>query len=383
MAARLKPHLLNAALVVASVLLTYVLLEVAVFRVFLPFMPLKVRPDLPDRAEVLAQDSKRNYLPHDYIALLGDSYAEGRGDWLLEGGGNRNQPFHSADIIHEMTGRDVASFARGGSGSAEGIVLRPARIFTSTRCILFPEMEIPRQMFVYFYEGNDMEDNLRFLSGVREAYGRVDPETIDRYLNEYYAAENPWRCHLELVDTATRMVGFLYQHYIAGLDVDYCGYNTRANRLVVGGHTVEAPALQGPALALSDENIQTGMEILDHSLSWLERRFKDVPVTVVYVPSPLSAYRIAGEMEVYCGIPGITSTAGVARSERNSDFMADLVRKNAQTHGMDFMDARPALRSAAALRVIHGPRDWDHLNEAGYRALGQLVASGVKASRSD
>ncbi len=233
MAARLKAHLLNAALVAASVLLTYVLLEVAVFRVFLPFMPLKVRPDLPDRAEVLAQNSKRNYLPHDYIALLGDSYAEGRGDWLLEGGGNRNQPFHSADIIHEMTGRDVVSFARGGAGSAEGIVLRPARIFTSTRCFLFPEMEIPRQMFIYFYEGNDMEDNIRFLSRVSEAYGRVDPEAIDRYLNEYYAAENPWRCHLELMDTATRMVGFLYQHYVAGLDVDYCGYNRRANRLVV------------------------------------------------------------------------------------------------------------------------------------------------------
>jgi hypothetical protein len=382
MIARFKQILANAALVTVSVLLTYTLLEFAVFRLFLPFVPLKVRPALPDRAEVLAQHTKRNYLPHDYIALLGDSYAEGRGDWLLQGGGNRNSPFHSADVIREATGRDVVSFARGGAGSAEGIVLRPARILTSSRCILFPEMESPRQMFIYFYEGNDMEDNLNFGLKVINAYGRFDGETIDRYLTEYYAAENPWRCHLELMDTATRMVQFLYQHYVAGLDVEYCGQEEPgANRLAVGGRSFEAPALQGPALGLSDPDIQRGMKVLDHSLSWLQRRFKDASVTVVYVPSPLSIYRIEGETERYCGYNA--PTASVAQALRNSDLMTDFVHKSAMDHGMDFMDARPALRSAAAMTVIHGPKDWDHLNEIGYRALGRLVASGVKPLSSE
>jgi hypothetical protein len=376
--ARLKQILTNAALVIASVLLTYVLLEFAVFRLFLPYVPLKVRPALPDRAEVLAQHSKRNYLPHDYIALLGDSYAEGRGDWLLQNGDNRNSPFHSADVIREATGRDVVSFARGGAGSAEGIVLRPARIFTGSRCMLFPELELPRQMFIYFYEGNDIEDNLYFASKVVNAYGRLDGDTIDRYLTEYYAADNPWRCHLELMDTATRMTQFLYQHYVAGLDIDYCGQDAPgANRLVVGGKSFEVPALQGPAPGFSDEPIQRGMKVLDRSLTWLQHRFKDVPVTVVYVPSPLSVYRIEGETAALCRYQALTGS--VAQSRRNSDFMTDLVQKSATDHGMDFMDARPALRAAAAVNLIHGPRDWDHLNEIGYRALGALVASGVKA----
>jgi hypothetical protein len=261
--ARLRRHLINAGLVIASVLLTYAILEVVVFRVLLPLTPFKVRPALPDRAEVLAQNSKRGFRPHDYVALLGDSYAEGRGDWLLEGGGDRNKPFHSADVIHEATGRDVVSIARGGAGSAEGIVLRPARTLKSARCILFPEIEIPRQMFVYFYEGNDMEDNLYFASKVRATYGRLDAETIDLYLTEYYAANNPWRCHLELVDTATRMAQFLYQHYVAGLDVEYCGQSApSANRLVVGGHAREAPALQGPAFLCRTSRLGSGWRFL-------------------------------------------------------------------------------------------------------------------------
>ena len=381
MIARIRQHLINAALVIGSVLLTYTLLEVAVFKLFLPLMPLKVRPALPDRTGVLAQHSKRNYLPHDYIALLGDSYAEGRGDWLLQNGGNQNSPFHSADVIREATGRDVVSFARGGAGSAEGIVLRPARILTRSQCILFPEMELPRQVFIYFYEGNDVEDNLHFAFKVVNAYGRRDGEAIDRYLTEYYAAENPWRCHLELLDTATRMTQFLYQHYVSGLDIEYCGQERPgANRLFVGGRSFEAPALQGPALGAADEDIRRGIEVLDHSLSWLQHRFKDVSVTVVYVPSPLSVYRIEGETEAYCSK---AVTASVAQSQRNSDFMTDLVQKSAVDHGMDFMDARPTLRAAAATNLIHGPKDWDHLNEIGYRALGRLVASGVKALPSD
>jgi hypothetical protein len=69
--------------------LCYVTLEYALFRVALPYLPVDVRMHLPDIVDVLAQNSKAGYLPHDYVALLGDSYAEGLGDWLLQQGGDR------------------------------------------------------------------------------------------------------------------------------------------------------------------------------------------------------------------------------------------------------------------------------------------------------
>ena len=43
-----------------------------------------------------------------------------------------------------------------------------------------------------------------------------------------------------------------------------------------------------------------------------------------------------------------------------------------------FRVALPALRAAASAQVIHGPRDWDHLNEIGYRTHGSLVAAHVR-----
>jgi len=148
----------NALLFTASVLSGYVMMEYALFRVMLPVAPIDIQSRFPAVAEILTQTSKSAYLPRDYIALLGDSYAEGYGDWLQEVGSKRKGPFHSADIIHQQTGRDVVSFGIGGAGSAEAMVKQPALIFPSSSCSIFPAIEPPRQMFVYFYEGNDIED---------------------------------------------------------------------------------------------------------------------------------------------------------------------------------------------------------------------------------
>jgi len=374
--ARLKTHLANTALVLVSVLLTYYAVEFIFFRLLLPNMPLQLRPHLPDVADVLVQNSKSGFVPHHYIALLGDSYAEGIGDWLWQTGGNQARPYHSGNVIHDLTGRDVVSFGKGGAGSAEGIVERPAGVFSGNSCYLFPSIEPPSQMFIYYYEGNDVEDNLFFEYKVSSRYGHLDTQTMDRYLNEQYAKGNPWDCHMELLDTTTRMVKFLYQYYFSGADIPTCAPGPNGwhgNGLVVAGQTVPAPPLQGPALGIDHESIRAAMAVLDRSLNWLRHRFADVPITVVYIPSPLSVYHFVGEDVSYCNVGLIPAD----RVDPNSNLISDLVEKSATSQGLAFLDARPTMRALAATTVIHGPRDWAHFNEAGYRALGALVAAHV------
>jgi len=370
----------NALLVLASTLLCYVAMEYAMFRVALPYLPVDVRPHLPDTVDVLAQTSKAGYLPHDYVALLGDSYAEGLGDWLLDVGGDRTKPHHTADVIRQATGRDVVSFGKGGAGSAEGIVLRPARVFPSYHCSVFPAFEVPRQMFVYFYEGNDIEDNAYFLTKVEGRYHSMDGAAVDGYLAEEYAASSPWHCHWQLADFMFTMASFAFRYHVLGLPVDNCGTEApRANRLAVGERTVEAPALQGPALLDEDERpIRAGMDVLAHSLTWLRRRFPGVPVELVYVPAALSIYRLEGDSVAYCIGSNVVRTAPTALVGRNHDLMRDLARDIAAAQGIPFTDATPALRAAASANLVHGPRDWDHLNEIGYRTLGSLIATHVR-----
>ncbi len=373
----------NTLLMFASVLLCYVVMEYALFRVMLPLAPFDLHSRIPPAADVLKQTSKVAYLPHDYIAILGDSYAEGLGDWLQEVGSKRTAPFHSADVIHAQTGRDVVSFGIGGAGSAEAMVMQPARIFPSSPCSVFPAIEPPRQMFVYFYEGNDIEDNIKFISKVTRSFGKGDPETIDRYLNEHYAGAPFLHCHAQLGEMAVRLTDFLSEYYITGISSSFCGSAVPStNHIVVGENTIETPSLQGAAPHLPDESIRLGMDVFAHSLAWLHKRFARVPITTVYVPSPLSIYRHAADTVSFCSATG-SGLVPRTISERHHDLMRDMVAKISAEQRVDFLDATPALRVAARTNVIHGPRDWDHLNRIGYEVLGTLVATRFRESQED
>jgi len=386
--ARLRTGLGNALLVLASIAVAYVACEFILFRILLPTWPPGVRTYLPETADVLVQNSKAGAIPHDYTAILGDSYSEGIGDWLLDVGEDRSKPFHSANIIQDLTGHDVVSFGREGIGSAEALVRMPTHILEGSKCFLFPRLPEPSRMVVYFYEGNDIQDNLSFLRKVAAEYGSSDARTVAEYLSNDYGTFAAWRCHLHLGDTIGRM-GRLYYYALTRRPDLAAVPEDGPNRLIVGGREIHPPHLEGPAVDMQDDEIETGARVFDQSLDWLRHRFAGVPVTVVYIPSALSVYRLAGDHVTYMSrpVPGNPpwrrGEAPVAKVARNSDLLSGLIREASLRQAVDFVDARPALRQAAAGRLVHGPKDWNHLNEAGYRVLGQLVAEHLQSVTSD
>jgi len=169
---RFRTRLVNFSVALVATIVSYFLIEALFFRVILPVADPSVRPQLPETPGVLAQSSKAHFVPRDYVAILGDSFAEGLGDALLAAGNNEARAFHAAHVIHDLTGRDVVSFGRGGAGSAEGLVRQPAHILAGSRCLMFPTIEDPDRIFAYFYEGNDIQDNLAFGRKVAQALGR-------------------------------------------------------------------------------------------------------------------------------------------------------------------------------------------------------------------
>jgi hypothetical protein len=384
MLSRLKQFCANATLTVASFLLTYLVCEFLFFRFMLPSMSYNIRPHLPDRADFFMQNSKGHYVPHDYIALLGDSYAVGVGDWMLAGGGLADKPYHSANVIHDLTGRDVASFGRVNIGSAQAMVQRVTRILDDDYCYLFPEIEPPRRFVVYFYEGNDFADNYELLLHDVKPHGGDIGGEVDAFLRDRYARPSPWACHGHFGDMLWRMGRYAVKYsWRPPAVIDLPG---TMNPLVIGGATRMAADFQAPPLLMSDTEIAAAVTVYARSLAWLRGRFPDVPVTVVYVPSPASVYRHAGDTVVLMQVFAPSDPAGpsyrfglkaapaevYARSQ-----MACTKIRDATPEGVAFVDARPALRRAGAQAPVHGPHDWNHPNELGYRTLGALVAEKI------
>src|SRR4051812_933727 len=271
----LRSALANVALVLVSLAVTYLIASFVIFRFVLPHLSLNLHPHFPDIAELFAQTSKAGTVPRDYIALLGDSYAEGQGDGSLAAAGDRAKFVHSAHVLHRLTGRDVVSLGLGGAGSVQAMVRQPARILLGD-CFLYPQLDPPRQIFVYFYEGNDLEEN-GYIAGRVAAEGQVTRETIARYVGDHYGTPPKFRCFTDLGETMFKMAHFLLTK---SESFETLRKPSASNKVLSDGAPHAAPALQKPPAEMEAGAREAALTVFDVSLAWLRRNFA-APVTIV------------------------------------------------------------------------------------------------------
>ena len=380
--------MINAGVAAASLAVTYLAIQFVFFRFLLADLPPNVRPYLSDRARVFAQTSAAHEIPHDYVALLGDSYGEGVGDWMLAAGGEKKRPFGSADVIHTQTGRDIVSFARAGASSADAMVLRVAHALRGGDCYAFPPVEEPKRFVVYFYEGNDLDDNNTLIERAGLPRGPRLAAATDVFFDHDYGVESRWQCYNHLAEMVERMARFVIREKLRR--PIYIDLPESRNRILVAGTPTATPELQVPSMALDDGAMADGITVFDRALAWLRRNFPAAPATVVYIPSPAAIYRHAVAEVVGRDIYDLDTARKLGRAVlldgrafpvsqvyARSQRICEGIRAASLKNGAGFVDARPELRAAGARQAVHGPHDWRHVNETGYRIIGGLVAKHI------
>lgn len=383
----------NLLLLAGSVLLAYLVFELALFPRILPELSLDKQEYLHREARILAQSSKNGSTPEPgYVAILGDSYALGMGEWLLDASPSGRPDYASAHVLHHLTGRGVVSFGRAGAGSMDGILVQPLASLHFLRSLWRFSMPDPGAVLVYFYEGNDLTDTMRSVRrriSSAETPGLADPARARDFVRQVVADETPrpplfanllfGHFLLKAVDKAVNRSVKGVRRAVEGEDEpDGPQPPVRINRATVNGTVLELPNyLQGPALELSDEDVAVALAILDACLDELASRpeFAAAAKTVVYLPAPLSCYDLATDtVHAQRAEPGENRFPARLVRQRG-EHIARAVRDAALAHGMDFIDPRPALREAARREFIHGPRDWKHFNREGYTILARAIAA--------
>lgn len=193
----------------------------------------------------------------------------------------------------------------------------------------------PRLVLLYFYEGNDLEDNVgRVRRGkglLRE--GRLDAEAFD-----------------DLLRRSLR----------PGPEAGYSG-SFLATRFT---------------LELSDSEVDLALEVFERSLRFLRSDLRAPRIFVVYVPSVLGCYAFHGTVSAWDGEERRPALYPAELVRERSDRIAKRVAEAAALTGAGFIDTREAVREAAGRTVIHGPRDWHHFNRSGYEAFSAAIVAG-------
>lgn len=382
----LKKLFQNFLLVLISLVAGYGLLEFVVFPKLLDKVPLKLHFAVNENIRILVQSSKDEVIPENYTALFGDSYSQGYGDWLLDANPNLNSPYHSAHVLHNITGRNVITFGKSGSGSLSGLVGNPINWLNYIRQSRLGPIPDPQEILVYFYEGNDLNDNLEDLKK-RYINRDYDPSKVydETYFRNFINSEvirsnvipnDNWRQTLYFTDFLKHTVDSLETKkstLIAPENISPGAGNI--NRILLNGKQIAIPdGLQSPALELTEGEIHLTTTVFEQSLKYMREHFQGIPVTVVYLPSVLSCYEVVSpyvSIQIYDN--GRESNYPSYLVRQRSEEIATMIRTISKQENARFIDARPALRALGRKQIFHGPKDWKHYNKDGYTALAKTI----------
>ncbi len=374
---RSKTILQNVSLGVGSVLFICLLCEFVLFRLFLPVMPPRLYGFVPEEVRVLAQSSKRFATPKDYIAVIGDSYAVGLGDWLKASYNNLFPEYQTTHVIHKKLKKDVLSFGQTGGESITNVVAF-LNIYKGVNATRLFSIEEPKTIVVYFYEGNDLIDSISFLSrhfpsALKNKIN--DPEVYAAFMGKFIMSDriSSWKDNLFFFRFIKNIITSRDKR---GFYISEKPPPGRYNKISIDGATVIIPdKLQSPALELTEEEIDLAVSVFEGSLISLSNRFPFASIKVVYIPSPLSSYELVSSR--------ISFEPSLGRGEisrpdivfKRSDDMREMIKEVAQKHSFDFVDSRPYIEKYSRRNLVHGPIDWNHFNKYGYLALAEAVLS--------
>lgn len=400
----MKSALQNFVLLLLSLAITWGVIELVIFPTAIPHLPMRLHPFLGE-LDPLAQSSKSGLRPKgEWVLLVGDSYAKGNGDWFLSVDKGANPPFQAAHVIHEKTGRDVLNFGLPGAGSAGAWVMRPEEYMTWLDLSWRYEVERPKTVFAYFYEGNDLDDNLRratyHFGGVIPDGFLTDAAAVDIYLETFAGARQRNNVtvlyNLFALKFARNILRHEFSRVAAAVSAEADFQAATQDRPTATPPSLQSPnavrigdraepisgPMQSPSLELSPTETAGALLISERALVRLRALFPDSDIVIVYLPSPLTVYESASDHVViqtyHKGPARWLATAVAARS----DVLCRHLRDIAIRTGVGFLDTREALRAAARVRAIHGPRDWKHLNRHGQEVLGAVLSDSAGNSAS-
>jgi len=349
-------------------------------------------------------------MPKDYIALTGDSYAVGAGDWLNEvrkRNFSGSPDYSAAHLIHKKTGIDVVSFGQAGAGSFNGIWLEPVTQFLHINSVRGYKLSPPKDILIFFYEGNDIYDNIQFLQESLAVAGEISKKRIQEFLNvEFEKVLNRqfdnsiWR---NMLFTRSILYGAsnLYKEWglsnkqpkiknlhnkvlpkgeghFATIDQK----KVRINVALVNGEKVNLPShLQAPpSFGLDNEERITGSKdnlirlsahIFEQSLVRLASFFRNAKIKIIFIPSPVSSYKMVSSHIHFKGHMSVPDALLTTEIEKRHIKLCKTIKRVAANHNFSFINSTKSLKKATSTGFVHGPIDWDHFNKRGYQVLSE------------
>ena len=153
---KLKNYFINFFLVLASVILSLLVINIII--IHFPsqkFFPRSLANSLPNILITFYPDTYKKNNLENYVAIIGDSYSQGNGDAYLNGTYDYSIGHH----LYKNSKKNYLTFGRAGFGSISAVsnLIKLHKISNLPNFI--KNLNKPKSIIFFFYEGNDLEEN--------------------------------------------------------------------------------------------------------------------------------------------------------------------------------------------------------------------------------
>ena len=375
---------------------------------FLNELPLKFLAHSTGPIHRLGQYSKKDVVPKEHIAIIGDSNVYGFGPWLYDNSWSMEQPtFATHHLLHNSLNQDFIAYGFPGYGTFGFTLSAVAEYNMINDSLIWSNFPEPYQILIVFYEGNDLINNLQEVQHRGLQIDNISQENFEQQIERLIKDES-----------AELESGFSFTDHIAcwnithGLLKNYLNKFSREsdnitdpikdeifnqspenqekpnepeNIALVGGKKISLGYLEGPALHLTNNEIHLSLEITKQSFQYIKKKFPQSQIDVVYLSTALSLYDFNNSKlrpaPLRLDIKNETARDRTFTEEEvklKNMHLRTSMKTITQELKIGFIDTTDSMSKIAKNYRLHGPRDPIHLNRRGYETYADIISLHLK-----
>ena len=370
---------------------------------FLNELPLKFLAHSTGPIHRLGQYSKKDVVPKKHIAIIGDSNVYGFGPWLYDNSWSMAQPaFATHHLLHKSLGKDLIAYGFPGYGTFGYALNTVAEYNMINGSLIWSKFPEPHQILIVFYEGNDLINNLHeiqhrgiHLDNMSQENFKQKIEQLIQHVSVELETSFSFTDHFASWNlTLGILKNYFYKYFPENdhlidpiIDVTHNQslgsqdkMNERENIALIDGEEIPLGYLEGPALHLSNSEINHSLEITKQSFQHIKKCFPLSKIDVVYLSSSLSLYEFNNSKlrpaPLKLDIKSETARDRIfskAEVKLKNTHLRTSIKTITRELKIGFIDTTDSMSKIAKNYRLHGPRDPIHLNRKGYETFAEII----------
>ena len=385
------------SLLIVFTFLNFILIKISHQNIF----PRPLAATLPNVLLTLHPNTYKKESIENFNAVLGNSVAQGNGDAYLEGKVN----YSITHKLHNMTKKNYLIFGRAGHHSIKSVSNLIKIHKLSNAFFLIPNLKKPNSIYFYFYEGIDLKWNYNLYMKSKLENESIEDFTLrlikkesnplpkDKVYNffpilpfagsfledfkslfdDIFQSGNFKNSFSEVSDRIKKLLGF----YIVLNDRKENNL-TWTNSLKKHEHVKNIRPIQGAGDTLNEKQIIIGLNIFFESVKQAKQWSKTEDVNIIYISAPITIYDW-NEPIVYEGQSLFPKSKRDVKSTTNGEnktkniFIRQQIKSFSEKNNIFYIDPSDVLIKKGKSEVLHGPLDWGHLNDKGYKTVSDFI----------